>query len=85
MCLVMVDYTTCMHIYSRYEGDLWLWDLDWSVNQYKLNKPKKKPSQNNKVKRRMCYFVRLKKIVLYSISNSDLLIFHQGKNARTSA
>ncbi|XP_048734786.1 DNA polymerase subunit gamma-1-like [Ostrea edulis] len=35
---------------DKYEGDLWLWDLDWSVNQYKLNKPKKKPSQNNKEK-----------------------------------
>lgn len=34
---------------NRYEEDLWLWDLDWSVNTYKLNKPKKKPKDTNKV------------------------------------
>lgn len=35
---------------KRYEEDLWLWDLDWSVNTYKLNKPKKKPKDTNKEK-----------------------------------
>ncbi|XP_062606201.1 DNA polymerase subunit gamma-1-like, partial [Saccostrea cucullata] len=35
---------------NRYEDDLWLWDLDWTVNEYKLNKPKKKPKDTNKDK-----------------------------------
>ncbi|XP_078314723.1 DNA polymerase subunit gamma-1-like isoform X3 [Crassostrea virginica] len=35
---------------NRYEDDLWLWDLDWSVNAYKLNKPKKRPKKTDQEK-----------------------------------
>lgn len=47
-CLRII-FTFFVFVFNRYEEDFWFWDLDWSVNIYKLNKFKKKFKDINKV------------------------------------